>query len=140
VEWLEDLLESKGGRVASAEAKRLGKAAGHNETALKRAKQRLGLSAESEGFPRVTHWVSPVGPQSDHLLRGDGLTDPTDPTALSQASRASQASQASPEGVDPTADPTGEVVALCACGNPISSMRVSYGKTLCLGCERRASA
>jgi len=137
VEWLEDLLESKGGRVASAEAKRLGKVAGHNETTLKRAKQRLGLSAESEGFPRVTHWASPVGPQSDHLLRGDGLTDPTDPTALSQASRASQAS---PEGVDPTADPTGEVAVLCACGNPISSMRVSYGKTLCLGCERRASA
>jgi Bifunctional DNA primase/polymerase, N-terminal/AAA domain len=54
--WLDDYLLAHGGRVASADVKREGKAAGHSETSLSRACRRLRLLVESEGFPRVTYW------------------------------------------------------------------------------------
>jgi hypothetical protein len=57
-EWLSDYLEAKGGRALSAKIK----AAGHGEQPLRRARERLALVTESEGFPRVTHWCVPFVP------------------------------------------------------------------------------
>ncbi len=90
--WLGDFIEMNGGVAASAEIKRAGIKAGHQEHTLKRARQRLGLVIEHDGFPRVTYWRSEAhvgaGPQSEHQLehqleqtpRGELLTVLTVPT------------------------------------------------------------
>jgi hypothetical protein len=98
-EWLEDLLVSKSGSVASADVKRLGKAAGHGEQPLRRARERLGLTTRSEGFPRVTYWESPVVSQSCQSFRGDHLTNTTEHSQVSRVSRVSR------DGDDTTVTP-----------------------------------
>jgi hypothetical protein len=59
VDWLRDHLTQDGGQVDSATAKRAGYAAGHSERTLARARQKLGVTAESHGFPRRTVWQLP---------------------------------------------------------------------------------
>lgn len=58
--WLADYVQASGGRASSASIRAAGKIAGHSVDALKRARTRVGLDVESEGFPRVTYWCSPV--------------------------------------------------------------------------------
>lgn len=80
-EWLSDFLSLKGGQVPSADAKKGGKAAGHTDAALRRAREKLRLVVSSSGFPRVTYWELPtVASQSRQPLRGDDTTNTTDTT------------------------------------------------------------
>src|SRR5699024_7675300 len=58
--WLRDFLEGHGHRADSAKAKASGKAAGHNEATLHRARKHLRLKVEHEGFPRRTFWTLPL--------------------------------------------------------------------------------
>lgn len=60
-DWLEDYLGQAGGGAPSDDVKSAGKAAGHSERTLKRASQKLGITTESQGFPRITYWVLPAG-------------------------------------------------------------------------------
>lgn len=62
--WLVDYLTTVGGTAASAKIKLEGKAAGHSESALKKARIRKRISTESSGFPRVTYWSLPATNQS----------------------------------------------------------------------------
>lgn len=57
-DWLSDYIRSKGGTVPSADARAAGKAAGHSEATLKRARKKAGIGVRSDGFPRVTYWTN----------------------------------------------------------------------------------
>jgi len=103
-DWLGDYVASKGGQVPSADAKRHGKAAGHSDAALRRARERLKLVVSSDGFPRVTYWDLPVASQSCHPPRGDDSTNTTD-TTRDQSRQSRQLSQSGRDGAD--SDPTG---------------------------------
>lgn len=108
-EWLSDYLEGNGGTAPSIDCKRLGKIAGHSESAVKRARQRLRIASTSQGFPRTTYWTLP-GTQSAHpsrLTPGESelteLTEPTGPTGGPVGS----VGPVSPVGpVPPDSDPT----------------------------------
>lgn len=83
-EWLLDYMWTQGGRASSGEIKKAGRAAGHSEDALKRARKRLRLIAKSEGYPRKTYWVTT---ELNAVQLGDlnpspstALTAPTAPT------------------------------------------------------------
>jgi hypothetical protein len=58
-DWLEDYLHSVGGKASSNDVKQAGKKAGHTESTLKRARRKLRVQVESEGFPRMTYWILP---------------------------------------------------------------------------------
>lgn len=66
-EWLTDYLVSKGGQVPGSDAKKAGRAVGHAERTIQRARLRLKLVVSNAGFPRITYWELPPMP------------DPTDP-------------------------------------------------------------
>ena len=94
-DWLSDYLETQGGSADSAAIKRVAKAAGHSERALRRARERLRLLVESQGFPRVTTWSLPGTIPSrdasrDAVPRGDVTTDMTDTTGGESPSRDSR--------------------------------------------------
>lgn len=76
-EWLQDYMWTQGGRASSGEIKKAGRAAGHSEDALKRARKRLRLIAKSEGYPRKTYWVTT---ELNAVQLGD--PNPSPPTAL----------------------------------------------------------
>ncbi len=84
VGWLEDYLTSQGGTASSKDVKAAGRKEGHSESTLKRARQKLGVTSESSGFPRQTWWTLPgTAVQSDHPpgeTEPTELTDPTGPT------------------------------------------------------------
>lgn len=61
--WLVEYLTSVGGTSASSKIKLEGKAAGHSESALKKARIKKKIGTESSGFPRQTFWFLPR-PQS----------------------------------------------------------------------------
>jgi len=58
-DWLSDYVASKGGQVASSDAKKAGRAAGHAERTVKRAASKLRLIVTNSGFPRMTYWELP---------------------------------------------------------------------------------
>lgn len=60
--WLVEYLTSVGGKSASSKIKQEGKAAGHSESALKKARIKKKVGTESSGYPRQTFWFLP--PQS----------------------------------------------------------------------------
>lgn len=122
--WLEDYLVTQGGKAASAEIKRVGHKAGHSQDALKRARARLGLEIEHEGFPRVTYWqtqsehpsASQLEQQLEQISRGDtptALTAPTEPSN-SQSVQLEQLEQDTG-----TAAPTGNRLDLEAIGRDL---------------------
>ena len=85
--WLSDYLTANGGTASSADAKRDGVKAGHSQKVIRRARERLGVTVESSGFPRATWWTLPEPqpcPQSCPpvvpISRGEGTTDMTDRT------------------------------------------------------------
>ena len=90
-DWLKDYLEASGGEADSKDAKRAGKAAGHSERTLARARTKLRITTRSEGFPRSTVWSLPVVPTVVPSL-GEGMTCTTD----SGASGAAPTSSAPP--------------------------------------------
>jgi len=61
-QWLADYLQTCRGKADSAKIKAEGKKAGHNESALQRARQRLKLVHFSKGMPRRTWWALPGTP------------------------------------------------------------------------------
>lgn len=65
-QWLRDYLDFHDGRVASAEAKDAAKKAGHTDASIRRARERLKVRVESEGFPRTTFWVASRAPVVPH--------------------------------------------------------------------------
>ena len=77
-DWLTDYLADAGGQADSSEVKKAGKMAGHSADALKRARQKLRISAITTGFPRRTIWCSHS--QSEHARGGTLSTAPTAPT------------------------------------------------------------
>jgi AAA domain len=87
-DWLGDYVASQGGQVASSDAKKAGRVAGHSERTLKRAVTKLRLVVSSSGFPRSTYWEFPAEsvPARSGLARAGGQnlgpTGPTGPTEL----------------------------------------------------------
>lgn len=83
-EWLEDFLTMEGPEVESATAKRKAREAGHSESAVHRARKKLGVIDRSSGYPRTTKWSLPVKPsvvsQSCQSARGDETTTTTETT------------------------------------------------------------
>jgi energy-coupling factor transporter ATP-binding protein EcfA2 len=61
--WLRDYLIDSGGGAESAQAKKHAKDCGHNERTLTRARQKLGVTVETQKgvFPRQTYWILPAG-------------------------------------------------------------------------------
>ena len=82
-DWLEDVLTSVEGRQDVAVLVRDGRQAGHSKNALYRARKRLRLISESEGFPRRAYWVlpSPVVPS----LGESGANGTTGATAAGES-------------------------------------------------------
>ncbi len=64
-DWLADYLKSVGGCAASGAVKDNGKAVGHSERTLQRARKQLHIATESSGFPRQTVWRLPAKGVSD---------------------------------------------------------------------------
>ena len=58
-DWLDDYLTGVGGAAPSLEIKKAGRAVGHSYRTLDRARNHLGVTSESQEFPRVTRWVMP---------------------------------------------------------------------------------
>ena len=82
-DWLTDHLTAQGGIDTSADIRTAGRRAGHSDSALARARRKLGVVAESSGYPRRTYWALPgTQPgQSSHVARGESdTTDMTDMT------------------------------------------------------------
>lgn len=107
-DWLADYLTTEGGRCPSIDIKRAGKAAGHSEDSLKRARKSLGLLVESVGYPRATVWCTPPAQSeqdSRSTVRGDSPTALTDsyvlPLAQSVQSEQSEQSGDAPPSLWP---------------------------------------
>jgi hypothetical protein len=96
-DWLHDYLIQEGGTCESAGVKRAGAAAGHSVDAIKRARKKLNITADSKVFPRKTYWFLP--PSSVGAPSGETLITPTAPTAPT-------VSQSAQLGMDVTATPT----------------------------------
>lgn len=75
-EWLADYLSARSGVGPSAEIKAAAKRAGHSDFAMRRARQKLGIVAESSGYPRQTYWSLPstelTAPTDEHTDASDG--------------------------------------------------------------------
>jgi hypothetical protein len=77
-EWLSDYLTANGPEVPSASIKQAAKAAGHAARTLQRARQKLGVVADTTSeVPRRTFWSLPVVPSrvGRHI---NGTTDTTE--------------------------------------------------------------
>ncbi|MFJ2631089.1 AAA family ATPase [Streptomyces sp. NPDC087422] len=59
--WLKDLLNDLGGSEQMKEIKKLGRGAGFSESAIDRAKRKLGLKSKQQGFgkEKAAHWFLP---------------------------------------------------------------------------------
>lgn len=83
-DWLLDYLSSTGGSAEFADVRKHGQAAGHSLTALKRARHRLKITAESHGFPRTSTWAVASEAKPSEFTHGESepneLTGPTGPT------------------------------------------------------------
>ena len=58
--WLEDFLTVEGGTAESMKIKASGREAGHNISALQRARTKLKLGVEERDMPRRTWWTLPL--------------------------------------------------------------------------------
>lgn len=110
-DWLEDWLTSKGGTDDSATIKKAGAAAGHSLDSLKRAKDRLRITHQAEGFPRRTFWSlagtqpAPAVQSAQPSQRKPGESAPTALTAPTEPVSAVSAVGAVPARSAPTDDP-----------------------------------
>lgn len=134
-EWLSDYLTSQGGTSDSAAIKKAAKVAGHAERALRRARAKLRLVIDAQGFPRVTFWSLPDALPSrdvsrDADPRGDVTTDMTDTTGSEFPSRDSHDSRdAAPRAGATTASGSCDV-----CGTELSTL-VQQSRGLCNRCH-----
>ena len=132
-DWLSDYVASQGGQVASADAKKACRVAGHTIDAIHRARMRLKLKVTSSGYPRATFWELPEPPvvgQSSDLLRGDPTTTTTTTTEAqsSQSSQSSQLLQLERHGDDPATTET-QPCAICSTGVALP------GRGICSKCD-----
>jgi hypothetical protein len=74
-DWLHDYLTSKAGEAAKTDIEKAGRVAGHNPTALRRARERLRLEHRAWGFPRRTFWCFPGTAAADEEPAID-ITEP----------------------------------------------------------------
>ena len=102
-DWLQDYLTQEGGAADSAGVKKAGAAAGHSIDAIKRARKRLNIAAESKGFPRKTYWFLP--PASVGAPPRETLIAPTAPTAPTE-SQSGQSVQSAQLEMDDNDAPT----------------------------------
>lgn len=108
-EWLLDYLSSTGGSAEFADVRKHGMAAGHSLNALKRARHRHKITAESHGFPRTSTWTVASEAKLSEPTSGEsepnGLTGLTGPTEgqLAQSAQSAQSNHAPRE-----AEPTGQ--------------------------------
>jgi hypothetical protein len=65
-DWLTGYLTEQGGEAAFADVLKAGRANGHSERTLRRARSRAGAETTRYGFPSRTVWRLPVRPQSGH--------------------------------------------------------------------------
>jgi len=126
--WLHDYLREQGGSAESAAVKSAGKAAGHSEDAVKRARNRIKVSSVAEGFPRTTRWALP---QSEHAVSGSNpgesaLTQLTAPTGAVSAVSAVSAVGGSPPRTRATLADT-EVPGRAAPSSPPQKRRALRG-------------
>lgn len=93
MDWLKDYLSDQPSHSAdSATIKREAAKVDHSKDALVRAKNRLGITCISEGFPRKTVWVLPVNASSGRLT----TTASTAMTATTAANTHIHTSEVSP--------------------------------------------
>jgi hypothetical protein len=134
------------GRVRSIDVKDAGESAGFSKSAIERAFRKLGVIAESEGYPRVTWWSLPRSRQETHGTAASDVTDATDVTGaepnedvanaaeLNGNVRGADASVTSVTSIAPLADQSDALEECPDCG-------ASYGKTgKCVPCIVRRSA
>lgn len=125
-DWLEDYLSLYPG-TARAEVMRSAAKVGHAERTVKRAATRIGVRAETSGFPRRSEWSLGVqsGQQSGHAPGesvNKGLTGPTDRDLHKHSETVGPVGPVGPSGPTPedvglTVGPTGDD--LCpGCGDP----------------------
>src|SRR5262249_42006188 len=77
-DWRCGYLRRQGGRASSKECKYEGGRAGHTSAALQRARKKLKVHTDAEGFPRITWWSLP---QSSHPSGETDTTATTETTA-----------------------------------------------------------
>ncbi|HLR93095.1 MAG TPA: AAA family ATPase [Jiangellaceae bacterium] len=119
-DWLEDYLSMYPG-TARVEVMRAGMKAGHAERTVKRAAERVGVHAETSGFPRRATWSLAV--QSDPLQSGQapgesvdkGLTGPTGDDLHKRSAPVGPVGPVGPalQTVGPTVGPTGDECPEC---------------------------
>lgn len=103
-EWLEDYLSMHPG-APRREVFKDGMKVGHSESSLRRAGQRLGVRAESFGFPRQTSWSLSAQPQSAQAVSAthgesviNGLTEHTGSDLQEREQTVSAVGSVSPVG------------------------------------------
>ena len=69
-DWLQDFLLSKGGSAPSAEVKKEAKKQQLAESALQRARKKVGIVSIPCGFPRTTAWTLPSGASESSRSEG----------------------------------------------------------------------
>lgn len=83
-DWLHDYLVERGGEAAKTDIEKVGRVAGHNPTALRRARERLKLEYRSAGFPRQTLWSLPGTTVKDEDQAAIDITEPRHEPSLSR--------------------------------------------------------
>lgn len=136
-QWLTEYMVTQGGRAAVTDVYKAAKAAGIDDMRrLRAAKQKIGLSQESRGFPAEHFWVSPDSVASSP--RGELPTSHTSHTGDSRAlSVASLASVASPDGTPEELATQGEG-SLLTLLNPCETCGQQAVTSPCSTCRRSA--
>lgn len=78
-EWLDDYLDSRDGHAEAGLALTAGRAAGHAERTLQRARRKLGLQAQKTGFGGAWEWSRPTEPVEGAQASRQPAKGPQDP-------------------------------------------------------------
>jgi len=146
--WIKGYLADAGGQAPAKDVLAAGRCVGYSEQTLKNARRKVA-DTDRSGFGSdqvhtcILHTGTPTGtagtgfplvvpavPVAVPVHPNEGLT-PTEPTQPVADGRLDFDSAIEEDDL-PTLS--------CSCGEPISEIRVVYGKTMCVGCERRAAS
>lgn len=75
--WLKGYMETQGGEVESMDVKKAGAGAGYSESALKRAKKKVGIEYAYKGYPKRSYWTMALDTQSDAYVATSDRKDGT---------------------------------------------------------------
>jgi hypothetical protein len=123
--WLEDYLTEHGGIAKSVDVKNKGRAGGHSERTLARARKKLRLDVNSTGFPRETWWSLPGTQDSRATFLQTVATVTTGTTEATQSSHASHDSDDSPRNRGATEQRP--VLRCTHCGKPMAPTLIANG-------------